>query len=319
MYPKISIPSYTQANLLVEKDLSSRLKNRNAIAFVGAGASVDLYGTWITLIYSLSNTAVAEGLASDDERDFWIKNAPNRPHQVAKAIKNKFGDNRMFENALKDYFKPKIHPITNKPFTPLHERISKLPFKGVVTTNYDCGLQEAMRIYQPSSSLNYGTWSDTEIVNSWYNHDIFGESSCPLLYAHGIYERSGTIILDTDKYREAYKFEPFIEMYKNLWATQHLIIIGVGFTDSWMDRTLDNILTHLVYGVGTRHIAIMGLRDDDEKHVASIRLMMQSAYNAKVYFYKIKNKTIGRRVTEDHSELSEFLEKLYDNWLLTKK
>ena len=319
MLPILDIPSYIHGNLVVEKELLAWFKNRDSIAFVGAGASADLYGTWNRLIYFLADSAVERGLASGEEREFWVTNISSRPQQITKAIRKKLGDNRIFEDILRDYFKPKIHPTTKKPFTPLHEKIARLPFKGIVTTNYDCGLQEAMRTCQPDMPLNYGTWTEREIVNSWYNNDIFKDGSCPLLYAHGMHERPGTIILDTDKYREAYKFEPFTEMYKNLWATQHLAIIGVGFTDSWMDRTLDDILTHLVYGVGTRHIAIVGLRDGEVKHANSIRLMIQSAYNAKVYFYRVKTKDVDGLITEDHGELLEFLEKMYNEWLLFKK
>ncbi|MBC8449048.1 MAG: SIR2 family protein [Chloroflexi bacterium] len=300
-------------NFSAYQELLELLRKREAIAFVGAGASWDLYRGWTDLIEFLITKAKELGLTTDKDQNFWLRHASRRPQQVVRAIKHAFRDMRVYENVLREYFEPRIHPQTGKAYTPIHQAIVELSFRGIVTTNYDAGLFEALRSCRPDlPALRCDTWKDTTSVNCWYSRDVFKNKNdmCPLLYAHGSWNRPETIILDNDMYREAYSDGPFRRMFQHLWATERLVIIGIGFSDSWLDRILDDILTHMVHSLGTRHVAIMGLREEDKRHVIQLRGLMQNAYNASVYFYPVKQKRVDGRPVDDHSELPSFLRNL---------
>jgi hypothetical protein len=299
-------------NFNVEITLLNNLKRKSTIAFVGSGASAELYGTWNTLINYLIDKAVESGCADIANKEFWLSHINTRPHQVARLIKNKFSDIQIFNNLLAEYFKPKVHPETNKYYTPLHRAIVNLPFKGVITTNYDVGIFEALRTCRPDVSyLQYETWQDAGCVNQWRTGDIFEDNNCPLLHAHGVWSRPETIILDNDSYRRAYnENEPYSRMFENLWATQRLVIIGFGFSDSWLEHIMDGILTPILHGVGTRHIAILGFHEKDKNLIGEYRSLLQNAYNAQILFYPIKSKMVNGKATDDHGELVNLLLRL---------
>jgi hypothetical protein len=87
-------------------------------------------------------------------------------------------------------------------FTPLQGGLIRLPFKGYVTTNFDPGLREARYRLRPDSRpTGFGTWRDTDVVARWQNGDVFSEQQCPILFAHGIYERPDTIENENDAFR----------------------------------------------------------------------------------------------------------------------
>ena len=87
-------------------------------------------------------------------------------------------------------------------FTPLQGALFRLPFKGYVTTNFDPGLLEARYRLRPDSRpTGFGTSRDTDVVARWQNGDVFSEQQCPILFAHGIYERRDTIENENDAFR----------------------------------------------------------------------------------------------------------------------
>jgi hypothetical protein len=103
-------------------------------------------------------------------------------------------------------------------------------------------------------------------------------------------------------------------MFKDLWEQKSLIIIGYGFSDTWLDRNLDDILARNPEYKHSRRIALIGLIRKDEKHVTRYREMMLNLYRVNVLFYRIEISNIG---AEDHSDLIEILERA--NQILTRE
>jgi hypothetical protein len=308
MTPELSV-SGGSSDLRSREQLSQLFGRKPPVAFVGAGASADVYGTWNEVLKYLIGEAVERGVASEEQRAFWLEHGDRRPQQIARAIKRALGAPRVFEDILGQYFGRRSHPETRSAFTPLHKAIVELPFKGIVTTNYDPGLLEALRCCRPGTCpVPYSTWMDEYHVNAWYSGDEFEEGTCPLLYAHGSWDRPETIILDNDRYREAYRDGPYYRMFQHLWAAERLVIIGFGFSDSWMDRLLDDILTHMVHGGGMRHFALLGIHEGDQGQRMQIRDLMQDAYNASVLFYPVRRRMVEGREVEDHGELISLLQ-----------
>jgi hypothetical protein len=305
--PMSRVTDNIAGNYYTYSKLVEWIRRGQAIAFVGAGASIELYGGWGELIEALITAAISRVGVSDGETTFWRKHAPRRPQNIVRAIKRSFGEDRAFNEILTNYFKPKLHYKTAKTYTPVHKAIIELPFQGIVTTNYDNCLLDAQQDCRPDIKPQYGTWKDEATVTDWHTRDISENHRCPLLYAHGIWNRPDTIILDNDTYREAYKDGNYLRMFQELWRSQHLVLVGVGFSDSWVDRVIDDILTYVVHSGSVRHIAILGIREKDLDQVRSLRDLMQNAYNAYVYFYIINEQVIGDKIQEDHSQLLDLL------------
>ena len=94
-------------------------------------------------------------------------------------------------------------------------------------------------------------------------------------------------------------------MLKDLWQQQTLIVIGYGFSDTWLDRNLDDVLARNPEYEHSRHIALIGIKKKDEKHVTRYREMMQNLYRVNILFYRIDVSSNGN---DDHSKLRTVLE-----------
>ncbi len=103
-----------------------KLHSREAIAFVGAGASMELYGSWNDLLVYLGSAAKEKQMATDDEVEFWALQRRLRPQQVARMIKSKFAEDSEFHQVLEDYFGPRESSTTGRCYTPLHKVGSSL-------------------------------------------------------------------------------------------------------------------------------------------------------------------------------------------------
>jgi hypothetical protein len=284
--------------------LSGVLKRREGIALVGAGASAGLYPLRGSLLHRLATEAVNRGRAGESDRAYWSRNVSAYPDQVVRGIKRKLGD-AIYAEVLRDIFRPKTGPDANR-FTPLQGLLLSLPFKGYITTNFDPGLLEArLKLRSDSLATGFGTWRDGDLVDRWHSGAIFEEQPCPVLFAHGIYERSDTVVLGAAEYRDAYKPGPYRRCFEGMWGKNQLIFVGHGFSDPWM-RFIANDVLMANTGASPkapRHIALIGL-EKGENYSHEIRDLFSDQYGAEVILYNVKSQPGG---AEDHSELHKIL------------
>jgi hypothetical protein len=304
-----SINEIFASNWRARQKLLAYLEAGKAMAFIGAGASMEMYRGWGELLTFLGTEAKEFGDAIEEDVEFWKIQQSIRPQQVARMIRRKFGDEGVFLAALGKYFQDKKSEITGKDYTEAHEIIAKFPFKGIVTTNYDQGIFNALRDHRPAAAGLPATWLDEEIVRKWDSKDIFQDSKCPIMHIHGICSKAETMVLDNDSYRKVYGVKYFKDMFHSLWRQEHLVLIGCGFTDNWLERNLDELLGQNSGPSELRHIAFVGITDEYEKHVKRHRSMIQNMYRSEIYFYKIK---VGKNgVPNDHSDLLAALRDIY--------
>ena len=292
--------------------LKRTLNSREAIAFVGAGASGELYPLWNELLNILSAQAVTRGLASESDRQYWKELSNKKPHQVVRGVKSKLST-PLYGEILRDTFRPKLNN-DGQYFTKIHDVLLRIPFRGYLTTNYDPGLLEARLALRPDShATGFSTWKDYDSINRWITGEIFEEQSCPILFAHGYYERSDTIVLGVGEYRDAYSSGPYRRLFESLWTQKHLVFIGFGFSDAWLDFVTDEIIMQNVPDSAreNQHIAIIGL-PSDKPYSPEFRQLFRDQYNATVLFYPV---SISESGAEDHSSLVEILESLTLNTL----
>lgn len=293
-------------NTHVLERLKLLLASGEGIAVVGAGASAGLYPLWNELITMLANEAVENEKASPEDRDYWLKESA-KAQQVVHRIKKTLGDS-LYGNALRTIFRPKVGAGGSR-FTRTHAAVVGLPLRGILTTNYDPGLLEARLSVRPEvGATGFSTWRDVDAVGRWYTGDIFKETSLPILFAHGYYERSDTIVLGAEEYDHAYAPGPYRRLFEKLWSQDKLIFIGFGFSDRWLDYIVKNVLAETSgrFAGKPRHIAVIGL-PQSAAYTREMREMFAEQYGASVYFYRIKTMPDG---SSDHGELQRLLEEL---------
>lgn len=286
--------------------LRELLTAEESIAFVGAGASAGLYPLWNGLLKTLADEAVKRGLATPADRDLWLLPG-TKPQQAVRGIKQALGAG-IYAELLRQVFGPRTGADGNY-FTPVHAALVRLRFRGYVTTNYDSGLEQArMRIRLDSVATGFATWKDDGEVWRWLKGEVFRDQPCPILFAHGVYQRSETIVLGAQEYREAYRAGPYRRLFEKLWGEESLVFVGFGFSDPWLDFLADEVITQTAARVAAapQHVAIVGLRGHEE-YTRERRRLFQDQYNAEPLFYPI---AMGKDGSEDHSELLRVLEEL---------
>src|SRR4051812_1102446 len=158
-------------NAPVRDRLHQLVREGQAIAFVGAGASAPLYPLWGTLLDQLIKSTVEKGLAGADDAAFWRTIAEKRPQQVVRGLREKL-DNGRLGNLLADLFRTKRGP-DGRTFTPVHGALLRANFRGFITTNYDPGLLEARIAVRPGCTATGFTTYKDEFVHHWMTGDIF--------------------------------------------------------------------------------------------------------------------------------------------------
>ncbi len=305
MTPGALIGEEIAGNAFVRGRLIDSLRSGKAMAFVGAGASMELYSGWPDLLAFLGEQARQKALADTDDIEFWNMQQTSRPQQVARMIRQKFGEDATFLAVLQEYFQARQSRETGDFFTQTQRLIASLPFKGMVTTNYDPGLLNALLACRPQCcGRSVATWDDEDVVNSWYTKQIFREPNhCPILHIHGCWDHPDTIILDNDKYRKVYGLGYFKDMLRSLWSQERLVLVGCGFSETWLDRNLDEVLGQVAEIADARHVAFIGITENDEKHIARYRSLMQNMYRIEIIFYRIRTVAENGTRRSDHSDL----------------
>ena len=128
-------------NRQVYDDLRKLFAQDEAIAFVGAGASAGMYPQWGQVIDQLADYAVKQGRAEPSDGVRWKADKTSTPQQRVNTILRRL-DEAHYHGFLRSTFEAR-RGSDDKPFTPVHAALLRLPFRGYVTTNYDSGLEFA--------------------------------------------------------------------------------------------------------------------------------------------------------------------------------
>ena len=304
----LSIPGNRKAFDMLKTIVASG----QALAFVGAGASAELYPLWQALLRDLARLAVETCKASDEEAAYWIRLAATNPDRAARRIKFALG-NKEYANEMYRQFEPR-RGSDGAEYTLIHELLMRLPFQGYITTNYDTGLHAArIRLHPDDANQGYSTWKDEDAVRRWIYGDVFERHARPILSLHGIYDRADTILFDEEEYQRAYSSALFHQLVESLWK-RRLVFIGCSFSDRWFRLRAD--LFHMRAPQGpNRHVAILGLRED--RDVADKSRFFQETveeferHNTVPCFYQVVTETEQERKNgiyrEDHSQLATLL------------
>jgi len=283
--------------------LYNLIKEADAIALVGAGASAELWPLWNQFLYNFIDYARQNGKINRAEADFFRKETPNTPLETAQQLRNKIGEQLYFEY-LEETFKYKYSIQTGGAYTVVHKALMQLPIRNYVTLNYDAGLTNARAALYPKATTSYYFWDQEEakrIVDKNFKRLV--------LHAHGRHDRADSIILTLDDYRRAYDYRPFVRLLEDLFAFKNLIIVGFGLNDPYIKQLFNNISKDYKKSP-LRHIAFVGLDDKDIKVALLLRERVEMVYGARILFYPARN---------EHKALADWLAALSEKYSSIEK
>jgi hypothetical protein len=224
------------------------LKTKKCFAFVGAGISASSgYPSWKDLLLTLIEvgikdygfkTAHAAELKSllDQDSKFLV---------VAQELSDLFNRPILVEEIAK-YFKGIVeHP------SPVLDSLTKLPFKGVITTNYDQLLENAYAVRLRKIPPYYTYKDAANFADALWSGDFF------ILKAHGDIVRKETIILTERDYRSIiYSHPGYRTMFSSIVTTHSLFFVGVSLNDPETQMLLAH-MHHAFDGGGPTHYALV--------------------------------------------------------------
>ena len=231
----------------LKHELIELVRSKEAILIVGAGSSKRVgYLDWPDLLKELENLAgkCGNGFKPNETK------LKNEPLEYAQDIKSHIS--KQMAGDLREYYALLERSFELRYFSPnqfqFHKTLIALPFKAILTTNYDVVLEEALKTTRPLSA-----YENSFIVNkntAGQVHNFFlamnAPDELPVAHLHGKYDDPTKIILSSKDYEEAYngfvvsKGISGSKSYLEVLARAFLEVAPLGFSFSNL-RSVDQV------------------------------------------------------------------------------
>jgi len=285
-------------NKAVIEKLHELIESGEALALVGAGASAGLWPLWDGFLQGFIDYGLKCGKVNKSEADYFREETPKTPLETAQQLRNKIGENLYFEY-IQETFKDKTYPATGGAYTLAHKALMQLPIWNYITLNYDAGLTNARAALHPNATTTYFFWDQEEARRVRER-----EYRCQVLHAHGRHDRADSIILTLNDYQRAYGNRAFVRLLNDIFAFEKLLIVGCGFGDPRIKELFANINADYKKSP-LRHIAFVGLKDDETQIAHLQRERVEMMYGARILFYPAR---------DHHRALTEYLATLAEQY-----
>lgn len=187
---------------------------------------------------------------------------------------------------------------TGKPLDTALRTLVELPFRHVLTTNYDELLERAhLEVTDKPAALI--EWNDSRKLRELFVR--LGDPAYTRRYVHlhGLASKPETVVLTDSDYMERYSRS--MDAHRRLFAlfaTQQVVFIGFSLNDPELGALLREMQASMGPGPA-RHFALLALREDESDTLERRRL--KEKYGVEALFYPH---------TPDHSRLGDLLKAL---------
>ena len=245
----MSIPHSEHGPLEVPDHLVQEIERGNCVAFLGAGfsAAAGLPG-WLALIGALAEFA-RQGETRDwlhallDRRPSDPKPSAAELDRAAQLLEDDLGRDRFIEILRQKLAIPAgTHP--SEVMGLRQERVAQIPFRAIVTTNFDPLL--------PGSTLSPSMYHQTlrGAEWGWWSESFWGDRrphrGAPVVKLHGAIEsenaRSNVILTRRDYQRLLYREPGYQTFVRALLASRTLLFLGFSFTDNYLNELRAEVL-----------------------------------------------------------------------------
>jgi hypothetical protein len=288
-----------------KEQLTKAIASGETVLFAGAGCSAPLsYDTWPRLLKDLGVLANGCGGTFDPDPQLITEDPLTFVDKAKEHIQNVTGSLDRYGQFL--YRKFETHNKGPK-FLELHEDLIALPFRGVITTNFDQVLEEALVAHlalagEARANLDLSIHEDAPPEVSRFLLSL-ADRTLPkrIAHLHGVYKRPNGIILSRRDYETAYGFvypaggdTPEVSAAwgihrKILWAilaTRCLIFVGFSLSDPYILVLLDAVSRDLWQWHESVHFAIVPISIENAEYTKLRAESWLSQYGIDVVFYE---------------------------------
>ena len=320
-----------------KRELIDLVASGEAVLMVGAGSSVRVgYVTWDGLLEKLEDLADQCNSSFEKDEEKRVKKPLEYAEDIKSYIREKAGNLGRYYNLLDDLFKPK-----SPAYDEFHRMLVDLPFRGILTTNYDIVLEAALQGKKTEAERKGKEIPPIDEFPLVIEKDpprlihefLLARNNDPripqrIAHLHGIYRDRASIILSADDYIEAYgeyvaednetenieaegKDEVNTRVVwtlhrKLLWAvlaTRRVVFVGFSMEDPYFNKMLEIVSADLWGWNKSIHFAIMGASDKNIKDSKDKADTLKSEYGVDTVFYEV----LEDEVPEKKHELLESL------------
>ena len=259
-------------------ELIELIASGEAILIVGAGSSKRVeYPDWSCLLKKLEDLAIkwGDGFQPNEEKR---ESASLVYTEEIKSSLCKAKNLGKYHALLYRLFNQKSPSFDN-----FHRRLVSLPFRGILTTNYDKVLEAALAEIEQTSAFDNSLVIDedsAERVHEFLMEMIDKNMPRRIAHLHGRYDYPKNIILSSKDYKKTYGLESSSEEQvpsgsewtlhrKLLWAllaTRRAVFIGFSMKDPYLNGILDAVSKDLWRWDKSTHYAILGLSPDRKEY-----------------------------------------------------
>jgi len=243
------------------------------------------------LTYAIGNNVEFWGNSSDIEEMIKKYNLLTAAQELQDRLEiSEMGD---FLNSV--FRDKKVKP------TDSHLTLPKIPFKAILTSNYDTLIESGYIINSGGVAPNIFTQKDLGNISSPLRKDDFY-----IFKIHGDINRLDTIVLGSRDYQKLFYQSPdYRQFLETLFSVHTVLFIGFGGTDPDLDNILERLSTIYSRTIGKHYIL---LPEDKYNFTEKRRLLLDK--RLQVIEYK-KDKS--------HSQVNSFISDLSKNFVKFRK
>ena len=293
--PEIFTPEERDENEERKRELIELVASGEAILMVGSGSSARVgYVTWNSLMDELEKLANRCGTGLNQTRK---GNALVYAEDIKSHVRDKTGSLRRYYALLESLFNSKDPPCQN-----FHRKLVSLPFRGILTTNYDPVLEAALGAIEPQFAYDNSLVIDENSAGRVHeflmamNKDK--RMTRRIAHLHGRFDSPSSIILSIEDYHRAYGLRLATNQVqrdsewtlhrKLLWAvlaTRRVVFVGFSMEDPYFDNMLETVSTDLWRWDKSIHFAIMSISPEGVESSKSNADRLKHEYGVGTVFY----------------------------------
>ncbi len=312
--PEVFTPEEREENENRKRELTELVTSGEAVLIVGSGSSARVgYETWNGLLEKLEELAMQCGDGLDQSR----KNDLLAYAEDIKSHIKKRGKLNRYRNLLYELFKRKSPPCDD-----FHTMLVSLPFRGILTTNYDTVLEAALGLidqeFASDNSLVIDDNSGARVHEFLMSMNNDRRMTKRIAHLHGIFNQAASIILSIEDYRMAYGLDLTDEerqlhneskiRSKLLWAvlaTRRVVFVGFSMDDPYMNRILEITSEDFWTWNKSTHYAIMSISSKDAEDKKEKADRLNNEFGVSTVFYEV--------IDDSHQALVKGLEKMIND------
>ena len=312
--PEIFTSEEQNENEERKRELIELVASGEAVLIVGAGSSARVgYVTWDGLMQKL------EDLANQLDSGFETNEGKRRekPLEYAEDIKSHILDQRedlgRYHDLLYELFQPNAQGSDE-----FHRLLVDLPFRGILTTNYDIVLEAALSGKKLEAKLEGKEISPIDETPLVIGQDaprlihefLLSRNNDPhipqrIAHLHGIYRYQDSIILSANDYVRNYGLRVnqtgviqgnegrWTLHRKLLWAvlaTRRVVFVGFSMEDPYFNKMLEIVSADLWGWDKSIHFAVMGISIEDAEDAKDSKdkaERLKNNYGIETVFYEV--------------------------------